>query len=462
MRHIFHSHCALVAISATALFLSGEAVAQDIDQEVSTAEEQAELDQLRQEVGTLHQRETAYLLRLEQLEARLAAVEQGLSPQIAPISPDEAGGLRGAYIAPQTLAVPDDLSLAFFRRQDIAQVSGRLAQNDPLASTDTGEGERRSPAPTEAVVAVSEEQQGRFGSRFGLDLGLGYSHFDNARISLNGFLALDAIFLGTISIDQIRSDIFTFDPTLRFGVSDRLFVDANLPLLYRSSNFLSGGAGGSASALVEKTVRDQGIGDLSLGASYRLAAETSSWPDTVFNARVKFPTGRHPFGVEFVEVANSEGNLQVPESLATGSGVYGASLGVSMLKTLDPMVVFGNVTYFHNFADHFDDIDENQGDIPGRVEIGNAWQFGAGLAFALNERSSISMSYSQRIVERTRLMPDGQDERPVVGSQANVGIVNIGATFSLGERLALVTNVGIGLTDDSPDMSVGFRIPYRF
>jgi len=309
---------------------------------------------------------------------------------------------------------------------------------------------------------VAQEQQGRFGDRLGFDVGLGYSHFDNARISLNGFLALDAIFLGTISIDQIKSDIFTFDPTIRYGITDRLFVDANLPLLYRSSNFRSGGAGGSASALVEKTVHDEGIGDLSIGASYRVIAETLRSPDVVVSARVKFPTGRDPFGIEFVEVANSEGNLEVPARLATGSGVYGASLGVAVLKTIDPMVVFGNLTYFHNFASDFDDIDENEGEIPGRVDIGDAWQFGAGLAFALNDKSSISMSYSQRLVQRTYLTPDGLDRRAVVGSQANVGIANFGATFSISPRLALVTNVGIGLTDDSPDMSLAIRIPFRF
>lgn len=459
MRQVY-IHTAFVSVAAIALTLPGQAAAQQGGRQSATGADQTEIERLRQELGTLQSREGVYQLRLEQLEARLAAVEHDSASRMDPISAVEAASMRGAYISPQKLAVPDDVSLAFFRRQDIQRESAQLAQTDPLAAPEASD--RRSPAPTEAVVAVAEEQQGRFGSRFGLDLGVGYSHFDNARISLNGFLALDSIFLGRISIDQSRSDIFTLDPTLRFGFSDRLFVDANLPVLYRSSNFLSGGAGGSASALVEKTVRDQGIGDLNLGASYRLAAESESRPDMVINARVKFPTGRHPFGVEFVEVVNSQGNLEVPTSLATGSGVYGASLGVSMLKTLDPMVVFGNVTYFRNFSKHFDDIDEGQGDIPGRVAIGNAWQFGAGLAFALNEKSSISMSYSQRLVERTRLRPDGQDERLVVGSQANVGIVNLGATFSLGDRLALVTNVGIGLTDDSPDMSASIRIPYRF
>ena len=71
------------------------------------------------------------------------------------------------------------------------------------------------------------------------------------------------------------------------------------------------------------------------------------------------------------------------------------------------------------------------------------------------------MSFTDRIVRRTRLQPDGQVRRRVVGSQANVGVMNFGATFSLGSRMALVTNVGLGLTEDSPDMSISIRLPYR-
>ncbi|QIQ85690.1 transporter [Erythrobacter sp.] len=420
-------------------------------------------ENLEEQLKELRAREREYRDRLEALEARLALIERGQEVPDASLAPAEAANLRGAYIAPRPLAIPDDPSLAFFRKQDLEASFVLPSQEEPpTGGGGDEEEERRSPAPTEAVAEISGEQQGRFGDRLGFDLGLSYSHFDTARISLNGFLALDAIFLGTISIDQVKSDIFTFDPTIRYGINDRLFVDANLPFLYRTSNFRSGGAGGSASALVERTIHDEGLGDLSIGASYRAIAETAKLPDVVVSARVKFPTGRDPFGIEFVEVTGSEGNLQVPENLATGTGVYGASLGFAVLKTLDPLVVFGNATYFHNFSRDFDDIDEAEGDIPGRVDIGDAFQFGAGLAFALNDKSSISMSYSQRIVERTRLTPEGQDSRIVVGSQANVGLVNLGATFSLGPRLALVTNVGIGLTDDSPDMSVGIRLPFRF
>ena len=126
------------------------------------------------------------------------------------------------------------------------------------------------------------------------------------------------------------------------------------------------------------------------------------------------------------------------------------------------MVVFGSLTYFHNFPRSFGDVDEAPGEQPGRVNVGNAYQLGAGLAYALNDRSSISMSYTQRIVEKSKVGLQGQEMRDIIGSQANVGLVNLGATFSLSDHLTLISTVGIGLTDDSPDMSVSVRIPYRF
>src|SRR3546814_10376623 len=107
-----------------------------------------------------------------------------------------------------------------------------------------------------------------------------------------------------------------------------------------SDLFQSAGAGGSASGTAEVDVTGSGLGDISVGASYRLLRETFRRPDVVLNARVKAPTGEHPFGVELVEIPGTAGNLKVPERLSTGSGVWGASAGISVLKTLDPMVVF--------------------------------------------------------------------------------------------------------------------------
>lgn len=457
-----------IASAITIAGLPASVAAQDAAaQDPETA---AEIASLREQVRILEAREAAARARVEALEARLLRLER---IDAEPISMDEAASIRGRFTAEQSHARPSDPA---FRRYPVpAFGNGSPAASWPdtngLVSIQPGPQEdaqavsgtdRKAPAPTTAQEDVTKQQQGTFGRSFGVELGMSYTRFSNARINLDGFLALDAIFLGTISIDQINADIFTLEPSVDIGLSDRLFVDASMPILSRTSNFQSGGAGGSAAGLVERTVHGTGIGDASVGLSYRLFAETVDLPDVVLNGRVKFPTGRHPFGIEFTEVPGSEGNLSIPERLSFGTGVYGASLGFSMLKTLDPMIVFGSATYFHNFKRDFDDIDEIPGDQPGAVKLGDAVQYGAGLAFALNDKSSISMSYTQRIVERTRLTPLDRPTRDIIGSQANVALVNLGATFSLGKNVALVTNVGVGLTDDSPDMALSVRIPYRF
>lgn len=400
------------------------------------------------------ERERGYQAKIDELEKRLEALEALLGPaagggQRLPDTAQESMRGRGA----------DSVLTAQRYGDNVVAVQDNVSGGAAAASLQE---DRKTPAPAQSVEAVIEAEQGHFGDRLSFEAGVTYSHFDDARINLSGFLALDAIFLGRISIDEITADIITTDFTTRYGLTDRLQVDLTVPYLYRVSNFQSGGAGGDASGLSEITVRDSGFGDISAGASYRLLRETPRRPDVVINARVKAPTGKSPFGVELVEVEGSEGNLEVPERLSTGSGVWGASAGISLLKTIDPMVVFGSVTYFHNFKKNFDDLDEAPGDQPGWAKLGDAIQYGAGVAFALNERSSLSLSFTQRFVERTKLRRDGDETETIVGSQANVGLLNLGATFSLTDKIALLTTLGTGLTADAPDMVLSVRVPFRF
>lgn len=416
--------------------------------------------ELRRQLNEVLGREAEARKRIDALERRLESLEASAGLPSHGILSDEQGAQirgRGAVsgLATQSLA---DGSVAI-----IGQSTGEAT----VASVQADEGaeeDRKAPAPSASVELITEQEQGIFGDDFSIEAGLTYTHFDAAQLNLSGFLALDSIFLGLISLDQIVSDVFVGDLALRYGLNDRLQFDVNIPYLYRHSNFQSGGAGGDAAGLKEADVSDHGLGDIHFGASYRLFEETLQDPDVVLNARVKAPTGKHPWGVELVEVEGTLGNLKVPERLSMGSGVWSASIGLSMLKTIDPMVVFGSLTYFHNFRKDFKDLDEAEFDQPGSAKIGDALQFGAGVAYALNDRSSLSMSFTQRVVERTVLYRDcdGCGKETVVGSQANVGSVNLGADFALSDRLAIITNIGIGTTQDAPDMTFSLRVPYRF
>ncbi|MBD2842130.1 hypothetical protein [Erythrobacter rubeus] len=453
--------------TATALPFATTAAAQDADplaEWIESDDLSQELDEAVQpdmatELAELRARDSASRQRIADLEDRLDRLEKvaGLAGAY-PLNAAEQAAMRGRGFGTNVMSPTyrgDQIEL-------LRGPSGFVSAIQDQEPEETESATRREPAPSQSVTDITEDAQGYFGRRFSFETGINYAHFDDARINLSGFLALDAIFLGLISIDEQSSDIITTDFTGRFAPSDRLQFDVNVPVIYRSSVFQSGGAGGNASGLADARVEEFGIGDINGGVSYRLLRETVRRPDVVINARVKGPTGRDPFGIGLVEVPGTEGNLEVPESLSTGSGVWAASVGASVLKTLDPMIVFGNLTYFHNFQRGFEDIDEIEGLQPGDVDIGNAIQFGAGFAFALNEKSSISTSFTLRYGDETRLRFDEGEFSDVIGSGSTVGLLNLGATFAISDRISLLTSVGVGMTTDAPDVTVSARVPFRF
>jgi hypothetical protein len=421
---------------------------------------------LREELDAMRAREQQARDQIEVLEQRLTALEQILGGGGVPLSPEQEMAMRGRGMIVTGVTPRYSGEYVEALGQSDGQAGGPVAGASASTAQAAEGGEedvRREPAPAESVEAVTRDTQGYFGERFGVELGVTYGHFDDARINLSGFLALDAIFLGLISIDEQTSDIVTADLTFRYAPSNRIQFDVDVPYLYRSSTYQSGGAGGDASGLAQEKVTDNGVGDISGGISYRLIPESVGFPDVVINGRVKAPTGRDPFGVELREVPGTEGNLKVPTSLSTGTGTWAASGGISMLKTVDPMIVFGNLTYFHNFTQNFADIDEATGNQPGRISIGDAIQAGAGVAFALNEFSSLSTSFSLRFGDETRLRHTNDENwRTVVGSASTVGILNLGATFAVSRKASILANIGVGVTEDAPDMTLSVRVPYRF
>jgi hypothetical protein len=61
------------------------------------------------------------------------------------------------------------------------------------------------------------------------------------------------------------------------------------------------------------------------------------------------------------------------------------------------------------------------GTTPGSVKPGNAFDFGAGIAFAFNERASLSWPVNNRIDDNALLRPSGKPRTKVVGNGANAG-----------------------------------------
>jgi hypothetical protein len=347
-----------------------------------------------------------------------------------------------------------------------AQPGTSAEQGEPGQTTQQAQADepvvKEAPASNSAE-AVYREQHVLFDRKFTIEPGITYSHSDRRDLFVNGFLALDAIFLGDISLDRVKADTWTFDLTGRYSYSDRLQFDINVPYLYRDSSFSTGGAGNSASQIADDDVSNGDFGDVSFGAYYRLFPEQESRPDTVVSLRVKAPTGKDPYGIKFVEVAGSGGNLTVPTELPTGNGVWSVTPGISLIKTTDPAILFANFSYTYNFERDFSDISTDANTrTSATVNLGDSFAFGAGFAFALNEKLSTSMSYSHRITRETSIKQRGQSEQDVIGSDASAGLLNFGVSYALGDNLTMSGNVGIGVTPDAPDVTVSFRFPYDF
>ena len=298
-----------------------------------------------------------------------------------------------------------------------------------------------------------------FERKFTVDVGGSYSYYDRRQLALSGFLALDAIFLGTINLDQSKASLFTTDVTGRYGLSRRLSVEANIPYVYRDTTFISGGAGGASGKLSEYRLSGRGIGDASMAAYYQLTKESARWPDIVASVRVRVPTGKHPFGIKLVQPDGENTNLNIPESLPTGTGFYSTSFNVSALRTYDPVILFGSLGYTYNVKRKFDDISPVAGQVsPATVYLGNPIQISTGMAIALNDRAAVSFSVAAAFSGRTHVRAAGEKTKdPVVGSNSNSATFNMGATYVLPSGWTMNGQLGVGLTPDAPNYVIGLR-----
>ncbi|NBF02046.1 hypothetical protein GV819_07045 [Pseudomonas sp. Fl5BN2] len=405
----------------------------------------ADVATLKQELLELKQRYEVQQKALAVLEQRVRQVED------QPVAPP-----------PKRLAKsPADLK----GNQQVAGRGAAAASGGAAGGASYGQSLKDDSAPAQSVTNLYDEASGFFGGgKFSIETGLTYARYDTRQLTLNGFLALDSIFLGNINLDRIKSDTWTMDLTARYNLNNRWQFDINAPVIYRESTYQSGGAnGGSGGSLAEETItRNPTLGDVNVGVAYKFLDESDNLPDAVFSLRVKAPTGKDPFGIKFVTSPKSD-SLKVPESLPTGNGVWAITPGISLVKTFDPAVLFGSLSYTYNMEDSFSDLSPDPAvKAPGKVQLGDSFQIGAGVAFALNEKMSMAFSVSDQIQRKSKIKYNGQDWQSIVSSDANAAYFNVGMTIAATEHLTIVPNLSLGMTQDAPDFTFSLKFPYYF
>lgn len=400
--------------------------------------------------------------QLDRLESRVSQQEVEIERLRAQVEFLELG-LRGRGVnEPQTAVaqqVPKEL-----QAQDPQQPAPQ--PSDPAAVQQIGQEQKvdDSERREQEKALVVQEHAPLFERRFTVDVGTNYSYYDRRQLALSGFLALDAIFLGTINLDQTKASVLTTDITGRYGITDRINLEANIPYVYRTSRFVSGGAGGASTSISEVTKSSSGLGDVSVAGYYQLVKESARWPDLVASLRVRSPTGRDPFGLKLIAPDDNNNNLNVPEDLPTGSGLWSVTANVSALRTYDPVILFGNFGYTYNLPGSFDDISPVVGQVqPAKVKLGNPFQLSGGLAIALNDRAAVSFSVAASAAGATHIKPETSDDYSrVAGSSTTTTTFNVGASYLLPSGWSLNAQMANGLTPDAPNFVMSFRASRGF
>lgn len=223
-----------------------------------------------------------------------------------------------------------------------------------------------------------------------------------------------------------------FDNTMiaRYGLlTDGLEVDVIAPVYVHAEQITDLGG-------PRTSIEEEGFGDLAGAIRYQVWYEKGSRPSLILDAEGKSRTGGT--GLK-------------------GTGTWNAGGGITLVKTIDPVVFFGRVGYTYNFASHDRD-------------LGNIIDYRLGMGFSLNDRVSFNMQLTGAVIEPSQITTvaltggsGGGGFGPFVLSSRRVEIMNLvfTTTVLVTKKLFLEPFAGVGLTEQSFSI-VGLRIPYRF
>ncbi|MBB1268896.1 transporter [Shewanella sp. SR44-3] len=445
--------------SATAALLPGMLVLHTVAAETQTkTSEPASQRQTQTEQQLLNQTSGQELNALKQkliiLNKQLKIQQQTINQMAQQVLKQEA------YLQSVSGRQPAKQAVAVNSNDNIERKTSMAAKTPAPQIASTQETRKKAPDRGRSTDDLLQETHNVFTRKLTIEPSFTYSYYSRKDLILRGFLALDAIFLGNLNLDRVRTNTTQLDLTTRYTLNQDWQFEIGVPYMFRWTQYDSVGEGNSSQRYETAQVDGGGIGDMSAAVYYRINAESTDWPDWVWNVRLRAPTGNDPFGID---LETSEfGNLTYPTEVATGSGVWGASTGFSLAKTFDPAIVFFNLNYGWTREEEFDDLSGNPGLSPGKIDLGDYLDYSLGLAFAVSERMSLAMSFNQRFYTKTKQQPLGGPWEKIPRTDTNTASLGIGATIALSENLSMVTSIGAGLTEDSPDYQISLRFPYRF
>lgn len=292
--------------------------------------------------------------------------------------------------------------------------------------------------------------------RFVLEPSLQYDYSNNNQVNLIGLSVLPAIVVGLIDVREVDTSTATAALTARYGLTNRLELNAKLPYVVSHQNTVMRPLSQGATNDEVFSSSGNGIGDIQIGARYQFNQGGPTVPYFIGSLQASLPTGRGPFDVPYASNSLSPGGFPMQEKQPTGSGFYSLDAGLLAVYPSDPAVFFGGLDYVWSPSKN---INKTIGGLSiGRVNPGDAIKFSFGMGMSLNDKASFSVGYQHAYVKATSF-----SGFPAVDSQSvQVGQLLIGYGYQLSPRTNLNLTLGVGVTRYAPAAQLLLRIPVTF
>jgi len=398
--------------------------------------------------------------KVEALRVQLRQQQQLLDALTRQLGP--AAAERGAIAPPRSAVAPEWLAE---QRGMGGQQGG--AGTPPAPATQAGpvgqapDSDRRPPA-----VAPLFEQPGVLTPRGKMVLEpsfqFGYSSSD--RVALVGYTIIPALLIGLVDVREEKHNTSTATLTGRYGISNRTEVEVKLPYVYRSDADVSREIfTGSATDAVFDT-SGKGMGDVEVSLRHQLNDGGVDQSYYIGGLRFKARNGKDPFQVVTDCMVRCVGpdatGTGLPLQLPTGSGFYGLQPSLTWLYPSDPAVLFGSVSYLHNFTRHNVSRLVLDGTLEplGTITPGDVLGFNFGMGLALNDKAALSLGYDHSSIDRMQ-----QNHVTVPGSvRTQLGTLLMGWSYRYSAQRTINVSIGAGLTRDTPDVTLSLRLPLTF
>jgi hypothetical protein len=248
------------------------------------------------------------------------------------------------------------------------------------------------------------------------------------RYAYHSFIGLRVVDVGgqaqIAAIDE-RRDRTDLSVGLRRGLPWSSQLELRVPYVIDRRSTAAAGA-----ALPSDTA--SGLGDVDVSLTKQFVSERPGMPGVLGSLTYRADTGD----------AGTLGRL------SAGSGYGSLQASSTLVKRLDPMVFFGTLSYA--WPRSLDD-----GSV--RVDPGNVVGLRLSTALAASPETSMRFGLELQRAQRARL--HGAE---LPGSEATLGLLELGVSTLLTPRTLLSVQLGVGLTSDSPDFQLTVALPVRF